>query len=73
MAETTAKKNLFTKIGEFFKGLKTELKKIAWPTLRQTAKQTLVVVIISALLCGFIRLIDIGAQYAVSFMSTIVK
>ena len=73
MAESTKKKGFFSKIAGFFKGLKTELKKITWPTKEQTAKQTLAVVLISAVLCGFIRLIDILAQLAVNAMGTIIK
>lgn len=73
MAESTKKKNVFGRIGDFFKGLKAELKKIIWPTKGQTAKQTLAVVLISIVLSAFIRLIDILAQFAVSAMSTIVK
>ncbi|MBR4767966.1 MAG: preprotein translocase subunit SecE [Lachnospiraceae bacterium] len=73
MAENTAKKNVFQRLKDFFKGLKTELKKITWPTLAQTVKQTIVVVVISIVLCLFIRLIDVLSQYAVSAMSTIVK
>ena len=73
MAESAKKKGFFSRIAGFFKGLKSELKKIVWPTKEQTAKQTLAVVIISAVLCAFIRLIDILAQLAVNAMSTIIK
>ena len=73
MAESTTKKGFFARIGEFFKSLKAEIKKINWPTKEQTAKQTLVVVIISLLLCLFIRGIDILAQLAVNAMGSLVK
>lgn len=73
MAENTAKRSVFQRLKDFFKGLKQELKKITWPTLGQTVKQTIVVVVISIILCLFIRLIDVLSQYAVSAMSTIVK
>ena len=73
MAESGTKKNIFAKIGEFFKNLKGELKKIAWPTLNQTVKQTIVVIVISAILCLFIGLIDMLSKYGVSALSTIIK
>ncbi len=73
MAESGTKKNVFAKIGEFFKNLKGELKKIAWPTLNQTVKQTIVVIVISAILCLFIGLIDMLSKYGVSALSTIIK
>ena len=49
MAESTKKKGFFEKIGGFFKNLKSEMKKIVWPTKEQTAKQTLAVVIVVAI------------------------
>ena len=73
MAESGTKKNVFAKIGEFFKNLKGELKKIAWPTLNQTVKQTIVVIVISAILCLFIGLIDMLSKYGVSALNTIIK
>lgn len=73
MAENTKKKGFFTGIGEFFKGLKTELKKIAWPTKEKTAKQTLAVVIISVLLGLFISGIDFAGLKAVEFLSNLIK
>ncbi len=73
MAESTTKKGFFARIAGFFRNLKAEIKKINWPTKEQTAKQTLAVVIISILLCLFIRGIDILAQLAVNAMSTLVK
>ena len=69
MAEKSAeKKNLFVK---FFKSLKTEAKKIVWPTKEQTAKQTAAVVIISIIMCGLIRLIDVLAQQLVGLVQNI--
>ena len=69
MAEKNSEKKNFFK--SFFKGLKSEMKKISWPSQEQTVKQTLVVVAISAVLCGFIRLIDVLAQLLVGGLSSI--
>ena len=72
MAEkSAAKKKKTNKIASFFKGLKSEIRKIAWPNRETTLKQTAVVVIISLILCGFIRLIDVLAQLAVGGLSSI--
>ena len=73
MAESTKKTGFFAKIGGFFRSLKTEIRKIVWPTKEQTAKQTLAVVIISLILCGIIRGIDILAQLAVNGLGNLVK
>lgn len=69
MAEkSTGKKNFFVK---FFKGLKAEMKKISWPSWEKVLKQTVAVVLISAILCGFIRLFDVLAQYLVGAVGSI--
>lgn len=72
MADKNAEKpNLLAKIKNFFKGLKAEIRKISWPTREQTLKQTAAVVVISAVLCGFIRLIDVIAQLIIGTVSSI--
>ena len=52
----------------FFKGLQTEFKKIIWPDKESLWRQTTVVLIISIIMCGFIRLIDILVQFGVEFI-----
>lgn len=64
-------KKIFASLKSFFKGLKVEGKKIAWPNREQTLKQTAAVVIISAVLCAVIRLIDVLAQLLVGALSSI--
>lgn len=72
MAEKNAEKPaFFTKIKDFFKGLKSEIRKISWPNREQTLKQTAAVIMISAVLCGFIRLIDVITQYIIGTVSSI--
>lgn len=49
MAEEAKKKgNIFKKIGKFCKDVKTELKKVTWPTKNQTIKNTVVVLVFLA-------------------------
>ena len=69
--KSTEKPKFFDKIKNFFKGLKAEIKKISWPTREQTLKQTAAVVMISAVMCGFIRLIDVIAQFIIGTVSSI--
>ena len=72
MADKNVEKtNFFDKIKNFFKGLKSEIRKISWPTREQTRKQTAAVVLISAVMCGFIRLIDVIAQFIIGTVSSI--
>ena len=68
MAENTVKKST---LSGFFKSLKAEFKKISWPTKDQLFKQTLAVVIISAVLCLFISLFDWLAQLLIGFVGQI--
>ncbi|MCR4717995.1 MAG: preprotein translocase subunit SecE [Lachnospiraceae bacterium] len=49
----------------WFKGVKAEIKKIIWPSKKDLAKQT-AVVLISALVIGVIvAIIDMGIQYGI--------
>ncbi len=69
------KKNFFSEIiawfKRFFKGLKAEIRKIIWPTKEQVGKQTAAVVIISAVMCGFIVLIDFVTKLLVGLAGSI--
>lgn len=57
MAETTAKKTGF---GEYLKGVKAELKKVVWPTRKETLKLTAIVIVVCALFALFFWLVDTG-------------
>ena len=57
MAETTAKK---TGLGEYLKGVKAELKKVVWPTKKETVKLTFIVIVACALFALFFWLVDTG-------------
>ena len=43
MAKT--KKKFFSRIAEWFRGMKSELKKVVWPTPKQILKNSLVVLV----------------------------
>jgi preprotein translocase subunit SecE len=46
MAETEKKKaGVFSRIARWFRELKSELKKVQWPTAGQTANNTLIVIV----------------------------
>ena len=63
--ETTAKKK------GFFKGVKSEFKKISWPARDTVIKQTAAVVIISVILGVIISLLDLAIQYGVDKILTL--
>ena len=56
-------------IKDFFKGVKTEFKKISWPDATTLLKQSVVVVAVSIALGLVIALMDTVIQYGVSFLS----
>lgn len=56
MGENTVKKT--GKIKEFFKGVKSEFKKIIWPSLRTVANNTGVVIAVSILIGVIIFVLD---------------
>ena len=44
MAKT--KKNIFARIGEWFRGMRSELKKVVWPSAKQITNNSLVVLVV---------------------------
>ncbi|MBQ8592527.1 MAG: preprotein translocase subunit SecE [Lachnospiraceae bacterium] len=53
----------------FFKGVKSELKKISWPDKNSLFKQSIAVVAISVVVGLLITLMDTVIQYGVNFLS----
>ncbi len=56
-AKGTKKKN---KIVEYFKGVRTELRKVVWPTRKETLRYTGIVVAVCLFFALFFWLIDTG-------------
>lgn len=63
------KKNWFVRAGSaisrYFRELRSELKKVVWPTPKQVAKNTLVVVVCVLVVGVFIWLFDLVAQVGI--------
>ena len=45
-------------IGKWFRGMKSELKKVVWPTWSQVLNNTLVVIVVSVIFAIILGLID---------------
>lgn len=64
--EATAKKGFFTRIANWFKDLKAELKKVVWPTAAQTVNNTVVALVVmfasAIVLWGFDTLAQLGVS-----------
>lgn len=55
----------------FFKGVKSEFKKITWPDKQSTLKQSVAVVVISVALGILIAVLDYVFQYGVNFLTSL--
>lgn len=55
----------------FFKGVKTEFKKISWPDKTALWKQSVAVVCISVVTGAIIAVLDFVLQYGIDFLMTL--
>ena len=46
--------NIFSRVGNFFKEVRIEIKKVNWPTLNQTIRYTLIVIGVSIVTAVFL-------------------
>ena len=53
----------------FFKGVKSEMKKITWPDKKTLLKQSVAVVCISVVVGAIITVLDLFIQYGVKFLT----
>ena len=69
MAKETAKKK--AGIGEYFKGVKIEMKKVVWPTKKETVSYTAVFILTCAIFALCFWLIDTGVLAALKHILNI--
>lgn len=62
--------NLFTKTAEFLREVKVELKKVVWPTRKQTTGTTVVVVIFVFIVAVFLGIFDYSLSKLVQVVLT---
>lgn len=62
--------NFFQKAMEFFREVKVELKKVTWPTRKQTTGTTVVVIIFVFVIAAFLGLFDFGLSKLVQVVLT---
>ena len=65
-----AKPGFFSRIGKWFKDMKSELKKVQWPTRKQTINNTLIVIACVVIVGIFIWLFDFLAGTAIDLIIT---
>ena len=66
MAETKKKEKLWTRIRKWFREMRSELKKVVWPTPKQTLNNSIVVVVMIAIVGVAIGLFDWVATLGVN-------
>ena len=72
-SEKNAKPGFFARIGKWFKEMKSELKKVQWPTKKQTVNNTVIVIACVLVIGAFIWLFDFIAQGAINILLTFLR
>ncbi len=74
MAETEKKKvGFFGRIVRWFREMKSELKKVQWPTAKQTVNNTLIVILCVVIVGIFIWIFDALASQIIKALISLVK
>lgn len=68
--EPVSDPNFFQRSVEFFREVKVELKKVTWPTRKQTTGTTVVVIIFVFIVAAFLGLFDFGLSKLVQVVLT---
>ena len=66
MAEAKKKENIFKRIAKWFRGMRSELKKVVWPSASQLFNNTLVVVVVSIVVALVVWAFDWVAGFGIS-------
>lgn len=71
MAEKKVEKKKRGGIALWFREMKSELKKVTWPTASQVYKNTIIVLIVCAIFAVITGVMDIALKYGVSLLHNI--
>ena len=63
----------FGKVAKYVRELRSELKKVVWPTYQQVLKNTLIVVVCILVVGAFIWLFDFVADLGITKLLTLAK
>ncbi len=58
MGENIKKANFFQAVGKFFIEVRSEMKKVVWPTWAQTVNNTMIVIVFIVMIGVFMAVID---------------
>lgn len=71
--KTQKKPGIFARIGKWLRELRSELKKVQWPTASQTINNTLIVLAAVLILGAFIWLFDFVASGLISALMSLFR
>ncbi len=54
------KPGFFSKVAKWFRDLRSEAKKVVWPSGKQVVNNTVIVIIVVIVVCAFVALLDFG-------------
>lgn len=54
-----SKPSVFARIAKWFRELRSEAKKVVWPTQKATWKNTLIVIVVLIILCIIVTILDL--------------
>lgn len=67
--EQKAKKaGVFKRIGNYFRDLKSEMKKVVWPTRARVIRGTIVVITMVVIVAVFVMLLDFGFNHLLALV-----
>ena len=72
-SDKNAKPDIFARAGKWFRDMKSELKKVQWPTRKQTINNTLIVIACVIVVGIVIALFDFVAGEAISLLISAFK
>jgi len=72
-SDKNAKPGFFARIGKWLKEMKSELKKVQWPSKKQTINNTVIVIVCVLVIGAFIWLFDFIAQGAINILLTFLR
>ena len=67
-SDKNAKPGFFARAGKWFRDMRSELKKVQWPTRKQTINNTLIVIVCVVIVGIFIALFDFVAGEAIRLL-----
>ena len=68
VAKWVEKNQWIGQVRDFFREVRIELKKVTWPSRKETIAATGMVIILSVLVAFFLGLLDVGLSKAVGFL-----